>query len=90
VTPLTHASRDQSKHHPAPGQASAQEAHMRAALNIVLVATGILISIMVRPYKTVAITTFNGEGHNVAVVHGLHVAIPDDMKTFPADLVPLP
>ncbi|HYC18537.1 MAG TPA: hypothetical protein VEC94_15135 [Pseudolabrys sp.] len=62
---------------------------MRAALNIVLVATGILISVMVPP-KTAAITNFNGEGHNVAVVNGLHIAIPDDMKTFSPDLVPLP
>jgi hypothetical protein len=26
----------------------------------------------------------------VAVIYGLHVAVPNDMKTFPAELVPLP
>ncbi len=57
-------------------------------LNIALVAAGILISVMAQSDKTVAVT--NGETHNVAVVYGLHVAIPDDMKTFPAELVPLP
>jgi len=25
-----------------------------------------------------------------AVIDGLHIALPDGMKTFPADLVPLP
>ena len=59
-------------------------------LNIVLVVTGILTSVMAASNKTVAVTNARGEGHNMAVVYGLHVAIPEDMKTFPAELVPLP
>ena len=59
-------------------------------VNIVLAVTGILISVMATPEKTVAVTNAKGEAHNVAVVYGLHVAIPNDMKTFPVELVPLP
>ncbi len=59
-------------------------------LNIVLAVTGILINVTAAPEKTVAVTNATGEAHNVAVVYGLHVAIPADMKTFPEDLVPLP
>ena len=40
--------------------------------------------------QTVAVTDARGEAHNVTVIYGLHVAIPDDMKTFPVELVPLP
>jgi hypothetical protein len=66
------------------------EAHMRTASRVVLVVIGILISVMVPSNKTAAIADARDEGHNVAVFYGLHVAIPDDMKTFPAELVPLP
>ena len=59
-------------------------------VNIVLAVTGILISVMATPGRTVAVTNAKGEAHNVAVVYGLHVAIPNDMKTFPVELVPLP
>ena len=59
-------------------------------LNIVLVVTGIFTSVMAASNKTVAVTNARGEAHNIAVVYGLHVAIPEDMKTFPAELVPLP
>jgi hypothetical protein len=30
------------------------------------------------------------EAHKVAVIYGLHVALPDEMKAFPIELVPLP
>jgi hypothetical protein len=30
------------------------------------------------------------EFHNVAVIYGLHVALPDDMKALSPELVPLP
>jgi len=59
-------------------------------LNIGLVVTGILISVMAASNRTVAVTEARGEPHNVVLIYGLHVALPDDMKTFPAELVPLP
>ena len=59
-------------------------------INIALVVSGVLISVMAQSNKTVAVTNEGGEAHNVAVVYGLHVALPEDMKTFPAELVPLP
>ena len=49
-----------------------------------------LISMMAASNQTVAVTDARGEAHNVTVIYGLHVAIPDDMKTFPVELVPLP
>ena len=59
-------------------------------INIALVVSGVLISVMAQSDKTVAVTNEASEAHNVAVVYGLHVALPEDMKTFPAELVPLP
>jgi len=60
------------------------------ALNIVLLVTGIVISVMATSNRTVAVTDAKGEPHNVALIYGLHVTLPDDMRTFPAELVPLP
>jgi hypothetical protein len=63
---------------------------MRRALNVVLAVMGIFISVMVPSNKTVAITDAEGEPHNIAVIYGLHVALPNDMKPFTVELVPLP
>ena len=63
---------------------------MRTAPLILLVALVTLISVMAATNKTVAVTHAKGEGHNVTAIEGLHIAIPNDMKTFPADLVPFP
>ena len=63
---------------------------MRTALNSILGLIGILISILAPSNKTVAISDAITETHNVAVIFGLHVALPEDMKTFPIELVPLP
>jgi len=68
----------------------ASRADMRT-LNIALVVTGILISVVAASNKIVdAGTHASNELHHPAVVYGLHVALPDDMKAFPAELVPLP
>jgi len=40
--------------------------------------------------NNVAIKDVIGERHNVTVFEGLHVAIPNNMKRFPAELVPAP
>ena len=50
----------------------------------------VMIGAMIIGDRTVAITHPAIAPQNVAVVYGLHVAVPDDMKTFPAELVPLP
>ena len=63
---------------------------MKRILNMVLVVAGIFASVMVSPPKTIAVGVATREFHNVAIVYGLHVALPDDMKNFSAALVPLP
>jgi H+/gluconate symporter-like permease len=57
---------------------------------MVLVVAGVFASVMVAPPKTVAVGVATTEFHNSALVYGLHVALPGDMRNFPAALVPLP
>jgi hypothetical protein len=59
-------------------------------LLVLLVALVISISAIAATNKTAAVTHAKGGGHNVIAIQGLHIAIPNDTKTFPADLVPLP
>jgi hypothetical protein len=70
--------------------ASVQEAHMQRMFNAALVVTGVMISVIASPNRTVAVSEVKGETPNVAVIDGLHVAVPDNMKAFPAELVPIP
>ena len=70
--------------------ASVEEARMRRVFNAALVITGVMISVIVSPNRTVAVNEVKGEEPNVAVIYGLHVAVPDNMKAFPAELVPIP
>jgi len=63
---------------------------MRTAPLILLVALLILIRVMAAANNNVAIKDVIGERHNVTVIEGLHVAIPNNMKRFPAELVPVP
>ena len=63
---------------------------MRKAVSIVVVAAmvGIFLDALLGPDETVAqrdMTTEIG-----MPFYGLHVALPPDMKNFPAELVPLP
>jgi len=46
--------------------------------------------VMAAANNNVAIKDVIGERHNVTVIEGLHVAIPNNMKRFPAELVPAP
>jgi hypothetical protein len=39
--------------------------------------------------KLVTAASANFEPHD-AVIYGLHIALPDGVRTFPAELVPLP
>jgi len=64
---------------------------MRRVINIALVLGSILVNVTASPNKTVAETeTQKTQFHNVISVSGLHVALPEDMKNFPVELVPLP
>jgi hypothetical protein len=60
---------------------------MRRILSIALALAGIFVSVMASPSK---ITTEMDAKENHVIVEGLYVALPNDMKTFPAELVPLP
>jgi len=63
---------------------------MRSEPFILLVVLLILLSVVGAANNTGAITRVIGERDNVTVIEGLHIAIPNTMKTFPAELVPLP
>lgn len=64
---------------------------MRRALNVALVVAGVLVNVMTSRSTPVA----NSQAaqwpvQNGTVVYGLHVALPSNMKSFPAELIPLP
>lgn len=63
------------------------EALMRRALNILLVVAGVLVSVIGSQSET-GLT--NDRVHNVVVVDGLHIALPNGLRSFPAGLIPLP
>ena len=64
---------------------------MRRVINIALVLGSVLVNVTASPNKTVAETEMQKtQFHNVILVSGLHVALPEDMKNFPVELVPLP
>lgn len=60
---------------------------MRRALNILLVVAGVLVSVIGSQSET-GLT--NDRVHNVVVVDGLHIALPNGLRSFPAGLIPLP
>jgi hypothetical protein len=59
---------------------------MRRVLNIVLVLASIFVIVTASPSRTVT----NTETVKTQFRNGLHVALPEDMKNFPIELVPLP
>jgi hypothetical protein len=66
---------------------------MRRASSIVAVAAliSVVLLVIVVPSKTVAdLEATKGGFHHQISIHGLHVALPDEMKDFPMDLLPLP
>ena len=46
---------------------------------------GIFVSVVTSPTKTVTRTDTD-----LMAIHGLQVRVPNDMKTFPVGLIPLP
>jgi hypothetical protein len=63
---------------------------MRRAFSIVAV-TGLILWITLASSKTPGeVEATKGEFHNQLLINGLHVALPDSLKGFPKELVPLP
>ena len=63
---------------------------MRRAFSIVTV-TGLILWITLASSKTPGdLDATKSEFHNQLLIEGLHVALPDSMKGFPKELVPLP
>ena len=63
---------------------------MRRAFSIVSV-TGLILWITLAPSKAPGdLEAVKGGFHNQRVIDGLHVALPDNMKAFPREMVPLP
>ena len=77
--------RDQ--HNYSNGEVSEQEAYMRRVLSIMLVLAGIFVNVMTSRSGPLAATDAT---KNQTVIYGLHVALPNNMKDFPVELVPLP
>jgi len=64
---------------------------MRRALNILLVLSGIIVNVTASPNKTAAETEAQKtQLHNVISIGGLHISLPENLKNFPVELVPLP
>jgi hypothetical protein len=57
------------------------------ALYIAFAVTLVLVGLAGASHKLVTAAPF--EPHD-AVIYGLHIALPEGVKTFPAELVPLP
>jgi hypothetical protein len=63
---------------------------MRRAFSIAAV-TGLILWITLASSKTPGdLEATKGEFRNLLLIDGLHVALPDSMKGFPKELVPLP
>jgi len=64
---------------------------MCRAIKFVMVLGSTFANVAVSPDKTADETEARmTQFHNVISVSGLHVALPEDMKNFPVELVPLP
>jgi hypothetical protein len=63
---------------------------MRRALNVALIVAGVLVNVFAARETTVANSAAQRPAQNGAIVYGLHVALPSNMKNFPPELVPLP
>lgn len=66
---------------------------MRRAICILAIATliSLALDVMVVPNATVAnMAVTKSRFHNEVSVYGLHIALPEGMKNFPVELIPLP
>ena len=58
-------------------------------LYIALAITVVLVGLSVASNKLVPAASASFEPHD-AVIYGLHIALPDGVRTYPPELVPLP
>jgi hypothetical protein len=65
---------------------------MRGALFILAIITllSLAVDVMSAPNTSVANMTAKSRHETGISVHGLHIAVPEGMKSFPVELVPLP
>jgi hypothetical protein len=65
---------------------------MRKLISILVVAVfvSVLFEAFTGPEETIAARDTTDLIQNGVSIHGLHVALPATMKSFPAELVPLP
>ena len=66
---------------------------MHRALSIVAAAalTSVVHLTSIAPSTTVADReAIKSEFHNKISIYGLHITLPDDMKSFPMEIVPIP
>ena len=66
---------------------------MRRGLSILAVVAlmSVVADVMIAPSKTGAdMAATKGQHQNAVSIYGLHIALPESMKTFPVELVPLP
>jgi len=66
---------------------------MRRGLSILAIAAlmSVVIEVMIAPSRTGAnMAATKNSFHNEVSIYGLHVALPENMRTFPVELVPLP
>ena len=70
-----------------PARGVIEDSHMRALY--IALATAALVGLTGASNKLVTAAADYFEPHD-AVIYGLHIALPEDVKTYPAELVPLP
>jgi hypothetical protein len=68
-----------------------QEAHMQKIISIALVLVGIVfVSVMTLNVTHTETNATKSKIHSGMATYGLHVALPNNIKTFPVEVVPLP
>jgi hypothetical protein len=71
-----------------------QEAHMRRTLSLIMAAavSGFVFGTIIDTDETTANTKIliRSDVLPTTVIHGLHIALPENMTNFPKELVPLP
>ncbi len=63
---------------------------MRTALKLIVVLAAIIFIIVMDSASETVTEMHATQNSSRAVVYGLHVALPNNMKNFPVELVPLP
>ena len=64
---------------------------MGSVLNILLLLGSIFVKVSATPNKTAAeMEPQKTQLHNVIPLSGLHISLPENLKNFSVDLVPLP